>query len=400
MNSLRFLQFSDLHAGRALQDDRLKLSEQQRSTLRSERLDCLETIVDVAIEEGVELVLIPGDLYEEDRVEKAEMRKIRRAFDALAPIPVIITPGDNDYYSPLSWYRQEVMRKNQLETWPSNVHVFSTTSFSTKQIDSVNGLRVAGFAYGGGRNRSTFPDREEILNRSDQADLLLLHGEFDSSQQASGNELFSFSEQLVRKHPARYVAMGHSHQFRSVCEEGTVHGAFAGSPMGINLSETGDRHVLIGELTDEGVAASTLEKRPVNPRSLFHLEIEQESDISAARFRRLLQERFDQEGVRTEDLVHLRIHGTDPGREVLGSNVLQTFLGTYFHVEVDASRTRPVFDPKTDAQSDTTEEQFVREMLSRLDEASSEEQKEIVLKALRMGRSAFRTEDVNLDHDL
>jgi DNA repair exonuclease SbcCD nuclease subunit len=295
------------------------------------------------------------------------------------------------------------MRKNQLESWPSNVHVFSEPGFETKQFEALDGLHVSGCAYQGDRNRSTFPDTDAVLNRSPRVDLLLLHGVLDASDPSSGDDVFSFSEQVVREVPARYVAMGHTHQYREVRDEGTIRGAFAGSPMGMHGSETGERSILIGELTEEGVPASSLEKRSVSPRRLFELEIEQESDISAPRFRRRVQERFDEEGVRTEDLVYLRIHGADPGREVLGSKVLQSFLGTYFHVQLDASRTRPLLDAEVGIegeQSGTTEDQFVREMLDRLDEASSEEQKEIVLKALRMGRSAFRTEDVNLDHVL
>lgn len=174
--------------------------------------------------------------------------------------------------------------------------------------------------------------------------------------------------------------------------------------MGVTLSDTGDRHVLLGELTPEGVPASSLEKRRVCPRRIFDLSIEGRAGTSPSRFRRRVQERFQEEGVCAPDLVRLNVTGEHPGEEVLDSNSLQSFLDEYFYVELDVSRTAPPLDSELyregTERAGTTEGQFVREMLERIDGATSEEQEEIARKALRIGLSAFRREDVDLNHVL
>ncbi len=404
MPSYRFLQFSDLHSGRGIRGHSLRLSDQQRRTLRQDRLDCLETIVDLAIEEGVEVVLIPGDLFEEDRVRTAEVQRIRRALEALRPTPVVISPGRYDYYSPLSWYRRDVMRKHQLEPWPEHVQIFTESNFHSLRVGGTGSLRVTGRAHGGREDVSRCS--EEMLPNSgtDTMDLLMLHGSIDPGVESANDETLDRTEQDICDVEVAYTALGGLHSHYAIQQEETVRGGYAGAPMPVSDLETGEGRVLIGQLTAEGVPASSLEKRDVSPRRLHELEIEPGRETSAARFRRRVQKRLEEETVKPEDIVRLTVRGTHPGHEVLESDLLQSLRNEYFHVELDVSRTRPVVSSdvldEEGAEEHTTEDRFVQEMLNRINDASSEEQKEISRKALRIGLSAFRTEDVRLDHVL
>ncbi len=126
------LHCADMHLDLPFVDDGLdpETGQMRRSDLRA----CVGRIVDLALQKRVDAVTIAGDLFDQDYVMPDTMDYLRRQFERLAPIQVIIAPGDRDGHAQRSPY--------ELIHWPKNVHVFLSSSLSMLELDP--GLRIWG----------------------------------------------------------------------------------------------------------------------------------------------------------------------------------------------------------------------------------------------------------------
>lgn len=89
--SLRFLHTADWQMGmKALQ------AGEKAKEVRAKRFETAARVVDVAKHEGVDFVLLAGDLFEHHDVDEAVVRKTVAVLDGLAPIPVFVLPGNHD----------------------------------------------------------------------------------------------------------------------------------------------------------------------------------------------------------------------------------------------------------------------------------------------------------------
>jgi hypothetical protein len=117
------------YAGQGLPPD---VGRQNRLHLRTR----LQTILDRAQTWPADAVLITGNLFGLEHIERDTTGFLREAFGKLAPIPVIICPGPLDPFVATSPY--------VTESWPENVHVYSTPGWSPFEVD---GISIHGYCY-------------------------------------------------------------------------------------------------------------------------------------------------------------------------------------------------------------------------------------------------------------
>ncbi|HZI92764.1 MAG TPA: metallophosphoesterase, partial [Patescibacteria group bacterium] len=99
MSKIRFLQLSDLHLDSSLQSGRLGLSQDKARTRLAEIRQILPRACALARERKVDLVLMPGDLFDDEAVTQDTVNFVIDHLARLAPMPVVIAPGNHDYYS-------------------------------------------------------------------------------------------------------------------------------------------------------------------------------------------------------------------------------------------------------------------------------------------------------------
>ncbi|HOV72720.1 MAG TPA: DNA repair exonuclease [Candidatus Hydrogenedentes bacterium] len=88
-----------LHAGQKAKD------------VRAKRYETAERIVELAKREGVDFVLLAGDLFEHHDVDDSVVRKTVAVLDNFAPIPVFVLPGNHDpHIAGGVWDRQSWQR--------------------------------------------------------------------------------------------------------------------------------------------------------------------------------------------------------------------------------------------------------------------------------------------------
>jgi hypothetical protein len=114
---------------------------------RLERQLALDAICAVAAAEA-DVLVSAGDLYDQDRHHPDTQELLRESFAGIAPVPVVLVPGDTDPKGRLSLYERT--------DWPENVHVLGLLD-DPESVEVVPGLVIWGAAAPGAFDQFTAP---------------------------------------------------------------------------------------------------------------------------------------------------------------------------------------------------------------------------------------------------
>ncbi|WP_066058949.1 metallophosphoesterase family protein [Robertmurraya korlensis] len=226
MKRVKFIHAADLHLDSPMVGLK-SLPSSIFSRLQESTFVALERIVNKAIEEKVDFVILAGDLFDsEDRSIKAQTRLRNEMKRLLAhEIPVFAIHGNHDHLDG-SWSHLDMSK---------NVHVFST-NVETKLYKTASGinLRLYGFSY---PSRHVFERKIVDYKKEGEADfhIGILHGNMEGSHEHGNYAPFSLKE-LVEK-DFDYWALGHIHKRMIISQDPPV--IYPGNTQGRNRKETG-----------------------------------------------------------------------------------------------------------------------------------------------------------------
>ena len=223
---MRFIHTADLHIDSPLRGlSRYEGAPLER--LRGATRRALERLVDLALDEQVDFVLIAGDLYDRDWQDFHTGLFVREQMVRLGRkgIRVFIVQGNHDA-------RGVITRQIP---WPDHVKVFSSRSAETVRLDAL-GVAIHGHS---------FPDREvpeDLVPGYPMAvpgcfNIGLLH---TSLTGIGGHDTYAPTTLPdLKSRGYDYWALGHIHARQVVCEQPRV--VFPGNLQGRHARETGPK---------------------------------------------------------------------------------------------------------------------------------------------------------------
>lgn len=223
---MRFLHAADLHLDSPLKGlDRYDGAPVER--LRTATRHAFENLVDYALAERVDFILLAGDTYDRDWQDfhtglffRSQMVRLDRA-----GIPVFMVQGNHDAQGVIS---------RQL-TLPDNVTVFSSHTPQTHRLES---LRVA-------IHGRSFPNREVSEDwvpsypepLADYFNIGLLH---TSLSGRPGHDPYAPTDlETLKAKGYDYWALGHVHRRERVCQAPWI--VYPGNLQGRHANETGEK---------------------------------------------------------------------------------------------------------------------------------------------------------------
>lgn len=389
MSSLRFLQISDLHLNSALSGSKLALPPQKRAQINRDIGQALQRAVRLARDEKVDVVLCPGDLWDDESVSLDAATLIYDQFASLDPIPVLIAPGNHDPYNAASyhhpaWYRAKVNRPH-----PPNVHVFDQPRIHVITLPQLPSVQFYGCCFEENR-----PRRERVLDglrpeSDDSLNVLLLHGSQDDIIAPDANALLTapFSRPELLACSFDYIALGHYHRYSAILDDaGRIRAAYGGIPVARSLDETGEHYVLIGEIEQGGLRADSLKKVHLDPRRILRVQAQVDSTITnSAAARERVEAALEAASVGKEDIVYVELNGrTHP--EIASFDFDPAWCDSRcFHLVVDQTRLEPEYDIDAlladEASQKRIDGRFAARMKTLLAEAQDDPEKQKILRA-------------------
>ncbi|MCX7717674.1 MAG: metallophosphoesterase [Candidatus Sumerlaeaceae bacterium] len=407
MSRVRFLQFSDCHLDSALAGSRLGFPPDKRARLNRDIEAALTRMVEIAREEQVEVVLCPGDLWDDESVAFTSATFLYDTFALLAPVPVLVAPGNHDPFNAFSYHNPAYYKSKAGRPHPRNVVVFGSPRLERRTVAALPDVDFYGCCF-----EANVPRTDRILAgvrqaRPDMINILVLHGSRDDLVAGRGERALTapFSRDELLAAGFDYAALGHYHRY-SVIEDdsGRVRGAYAGVPVPRGLDETGDHGVLVGEIAEGGVVPGSLKRISVSPRRVLRLEVEVDASLlNAAAAQERISGAVAAAGASAEDILYITLTGrTHP--DVTGFDFDPAWLDDLaFHAVVDQSRVEPDYNLDALLHDETAckriEGQFAARMKRLLDEAAGDPARErLVRQALHLGLDALHGRELRPRH--
>lgn len=240
----KFLHAADLHLGAPLESLGEAIDPATFERIKTRVNRAFDRLIDVAIDEQVDFVVLAGDVYDNAERDPGAQRRFLLGLRRLseADIRVFMVHGNHD---PLT----KDVKQGLL---PENVVVFPAGKLGSQVVTMRNGVdvTVAGVSYA--KKEETNNLVPLFAGLDGRTIVGVLHTNVGGNVSVHKNYAPSTQAEL-QSSPVHYWALGHIHK-RSVNPIGSGWWAYPGNLQGRSLkaSECGPKGVLIVEINDDG----------------------------------------------------------------------------------------------------------------------------------------------------
>jgi len=355
--AIKILHAADFHLDSPFE----ALPAEKAAQRRAEQRALLDKLAAIISEEGVDIVLLAGDLFDSAHAFRETQESLLLFFSKIRA-HVFISPGNHDFYTAKSPYA--------FLKFPDNVHIFKTPEITSLELPEL-GCRVWGAGFGG---RQSGPLLEGFsAPRDGLVHIMVLHGEL------GGEQYNPIREAEIAASNLHYLALGHVHACSGPRQAGRTWYAYPGCPEGRGFDEAGEKGVLIGTVSPEGVSLSF---RPVCSRQYKILRV----DCTGSE--NLLETVLSSLPDNTEqDIYRVVLTGSCPGRPDT-AGLLEALSPRFFHLSV-LDETTPSRDIWEGAGEDSLRGLFLQRLREKFDAAATDEDRDIILRAVRFGLAAL-----------
>lgn len=371
MRTVKILHLADIHIGAAE-----SFLGEKAEARRYETLITFEKIMDLAAENGVQVIAAAGDIFDSNTVETSFVDGVFNKIAEKSNIKFIFAAGNHD---PLDSRSPFLNRK-----LPENLYILSAGD-DCKVFDDI-GLCVYGRSFDSvflkGEERFTLkPEHQDYVN------LMVQHGELKSDLNSDYNAI---TREFIINSGMDYIALGHIHKRTEIGKLGETYFAYSGCPEGQGFDETGEKGVYLGEI---GKGTCELEFIPVARRKHI-VERVDVTDITSSgemgdKIIDALKEKYgDSYG---ENLYKIELTGSIlPETQITVSEIKSRLSDKVYYIKIKDS-TEPHFDFEALSNEVSLKGIFVKNMLKAIDSAD-EDSKALYKNALKIGLKAFSGE--------
>jgi hypothetical protein len=241
LEPIRIIHTADIHLDRCFASSGMSAAagNRRRQSLR----DGLHRIIERAGTWPADALLIAGDLFEHDRLNRDTVAFLQAEFDSIPHVPVFITPGNHDPYISDSPYATE--------RWPGHVVIFSRPVWEAHSVAQVP-LTIHGFGFDG-PDISQNPFGSLQIPPDDRVHVGVAHGSERNHQPPDKGAYAPFVAADAATKGLAYLALGHFHAFTPIQGEFATTMCYSGAPEGHSFNELGPHHYLEVESDTEGV---------------------------------------------------------------------------------------------------------------------------------------------------
>jgi len=303
---IRFFHLADIHIGKCYSTH--CLSPAHAESRRKETWGTFARICGRAKDEGVDFILIAGDLFDSHYCSLQDLLGVSELFASLSPMSIYVIAGNHDPLGEKSVYHWV--------KWPKNVYVFSSQQFEKIELEEKS-LTIWGKSW----------DRKEDVKacavpyiNPDTKNLLMHHGDLD----LEGSIYANLSSKNIQEANFEYVALGHIHR-PEIFKKFT--GAYAGSPEPLDFGEYGEHGYMDVRIKD---GQTDIQFIPESSRKFIAFQIEASAtDTVLSLATKIRSHVIDLQP--NKDFFKVTITGYWDGQFELASNQLKALLESEFY---------------------------------------------------------------------
>ena len=370
-NKIRFLHTADLHLGAAVSSAAAVSSER-----RNEALLTLERLFALCKANEIPLILIAGDLLENNSVEPKFFEGFLRCVNMHPDITVVFAAGNHDPLTADSPFLNGGL--------PENLIVLGTED---ECVELANlSVRIYGKSFGRvymqGKNNFSIPAvHDEKLN------IMVLHGETGNDL---GGDYNTVTKTFIEASGMDYIALGHIHAFSPPEKSGSTYFAYSGTPEPHGFDELGAKGVIVGEISKSDFRYEFVPTAKRRYEVAFTDISEAPTSADAAEIiTKTLAEKFG--NGYENNFYKIILTGEIPNDAIIDADEIYSRLkDTLYFVKI-RDNTRPLVDLEILKNENSLKGKFVKLMCEKIS-AAEKSDKEKLQKALYIGLKAFSSE--------
>lgn len=222
------------------------MSDEARTRFRSARVDVVGTIGDLAVHERCDFVVVSGDVFESNHIDRQVLVRALDKIGSVAPVSFFLLPGNHDPLDASSIFRSPTFEEHR----PSNVIVLDGTG----PVPVAPGVELIAAPWPDKRPLTDLVDDAcDGLEPGDALRVVCGHGVVDALWPEANNPADISLERLEERIESgiiHYVALGDRHSTTDVGITGRVW--YSGAPEPADFAETEPGNVLLVDLDSDG----------------------------------------------------------------------------------------------------------------------------------------------------
>lgn len=350
---MKFIHIADMHFDVPFSSlNKGDFADQRRIKQR----EIFDRIIEYIKENNIEHLFIAGDFFEQESVRLSTIEYCNNQFKRIPNTQIWITPGNHDPYIKNSYYNSY--------SWNDNVTIFKGEVECIK-LEDVN---IYGFGFTDFYCESDIGDL--VLDDKTKLNILITHADLDANRNSDKN-YNPVSYKNLKEKGFDYIALGHIHHTNFNENERII---YPGSTMSLGFDEDGKHGMIVGEITKESYKIQYIELDKE-----FYKDVE--LDVSNVFDKESLVNEINKLEVDKQYVYKVNLTGT--------RNFDINVDDIYKYVEIEnimklKNETVSKYKLEDMATENNLKGIFIREMLSRYENADDKE-KEKIQKAIEIG---------------
>lgn len=250
-----FIHTGDIHLGMKFTSS--SLGGYKGKIRREELWQTFGDMIKYAKAEKKDMILIAGDLFENDAVTLKDLKRLSDIFESASEQLIIILPGNHDPNAINTSY-------STIE-WPENVKILKNTGLQEIHFDDLK-TSIWGLTAKRDLNEILI-ELKRIKPKYEYSNILMLHGEIGSSPDYPIPDINKLTNLSMD-----YIALGHIHKPSFI----NKNIAYCGSLEPLDFGETNERGFIEGELSD----LNKFRFIPFSKRKFHIIELDSNEEMS------------------------------------------------------------------------------------------------------------------------
>lgn len=374
MRKIKILHTADIHFDTPFSG----MTPKQALKSKEELKLVFEKIINFASEKQVDVILISGDIFDNLSVNKSTLHFIKTCFEKINNIYIFISPGNHDPFNEKSFY--------SIVEWPSNVYIFKGRMEKVFLEDLNTVVWGAGF-------NTTHVNKsliKEVKRVDGYNNIMVLHGEISISK--DGNDYNPITEEEIAKSNMDYIALGHRHKFSEVKKIKNTYYSYSGCPQGRGFDELDDKGVVLLELKNKYIESKFIR---TSIRNYYEKEINIEECFGYGEVKnRIINEILNYD--RKNNFYKIVLKGQVSEEFTINEDVLEELLKDDFYFVKVIDKSEIKLDINELIKGYSLKSIFAKKIYEKLQKAETEDEREIITLALKMGLQSISGDEVKI----
>lgn len=375
MRKVKIVHTADLHFDTPFNE----VDDKQRAINKEELKEVFKNIINFCKEKQVDILLLAGDIFDNLTLSRETIHFIENVFNDIKETRVFISPGNHDPYNNKSFYK--------LIKWPENVYIFKD------KLEKVYIKELETNVWGAAFNEKYV--RESLIKgfsqNNKEINIMVIHGEISSS--IDGNEYNPITLKDIKESGMDYIALGHRHNFSGILKEGNTSYSYSGCPQGRGFDENGDKGIIYGYVAKGAVELNFIKTCKRNYEEIY---VDVSNSFGYEELREKILNTIKEED-RKNNLYKIILKGEVSEKFHIEEKVLKSKLINDFYFCKIVDKTSIALDIKELSKGYSVKSIFVKNLLKKLQEAKTDEEKDVIKMALKIGVSSLSEAEVNID---